>query len=202
MRVGRVIIAGVVGGLVIFAWGVASHTILRLGDMGVRNLPAEQTLLPEMKRSITARGFYPFPGMPEGEMTTQEKDEWIARYKQGPRGVVVFDPSGGDVVSGSQLTGEFLSNVLGALLLAIVLSVGNTGVGTRVVLAGCLGVFAWLSIDVSYWIWYRFPALFAFGELIDQVIGWLLAGVAVALILGRPRVAQTSTNAEGQLFGA
>lgn len=43
-----------------------------------------------------------------------------------------------------------------------------------------LGLFAWISISLSYWNWYAFPADFVVAEGIDQVAGWFLAGLAVA----------------------
>ena len=51
--------------------------------------------------------------------------------------------------------------------------------------ATAIGVFGWLANIVPQWNWYRFPADFAFGNLIDEGVGWLLAGVAIAWWLGR-----------------
>jgi hypothetical protein len=42
----RIILAAIVGGVVVFIWGAVAHMILPIGDMGIRMLPAEQTLLP------------------------------------------------------------------------------------------------------------------------------------------------------------
>jgi len=38
---------------------------------------------------------------------------------------------------------------------------------------------------VPYWNWYRFPASFALAALVEQLLGWLLAGAAMAWWLGR-----------------
>jgi hypothetical protein len=55
--------------------------------------------------------------------------------------------------------------------------------GQRVLFVALLGLIAWLSINVSYWNWYGFPTAFVLGEGIDQVVGWLLAGLAMAKII-------------------
>ena len=57
----------------------------------------------------------------------------------------------------------------------------------RVLVAGVMGFIGWLSIDASNWIWYGFPASYIVAEGIDQVIGWLVAGAAIAAIV-RPRL--------------
>ena len=80
---------------------------------------------------------------------------------------------------------QFASDTLSALIVAWVLSLGAFGFGRRVLVAGALGLFSWLSINVPYWNWYRFPAEFTAGALIEQVLGWLLAGMAIAWWLGR-----------------
>lgn len=49
-------------------------------------------------------------------------------------------------------------------------------------LAGGVVVFVW-SISVSYWNWYKFPTSFTVAALIEQVIGWMLAGLVIALVL-------------------
>jgi hypothetical protein len=46
-----------------------------------------------------------------------------------------------------------------------------------------LALFASLSISASYWNWYDFPAAFVGGELVTELIGWTLAGLAIAKIV-------------------
>jgi hypothetical protein len=46
-----------------------------------------------------------------------------------------------------------------------------------------LAIFASVSLSFSYWIWYGFPAAFVLGELVTELIGWYLAGLAIAKIV-------------------
>ena len=185
---GRIIAAAIIGGIVVFAWGAFSHMVLPIGELGLASLPEEERMLAPMKGSITERGFYMFPGT-SAHPDEAELKEWEARYKAGPRGVVVYDPSGGPAMGGGQLGSEFASGVGGALVLAIVLSAigccwrgaGRAAHGALVGLA--MGVFAWLAVDVSYMVWYRFPAMFAAAGLIDQGVGWALAGGVIGLVV-------------------
>ncbi len=186
----RIPLAAVVGGAVMFIWGAVSHMALPIGDMGIKNLPGEELLLPQMKLLLSERGFYAFPGMKEGEMSEEEMKEWEEKYRQGPRGAVIFDPSGAEMMSVAQLGTEFASNALAALVAAMILVRAGRDWASRTLVAGAIGVAAWLSIDVSYWNWYRFPDEMAMAGLIDQTAGWLLSGGAIALVLGRGAAAQ------------
>lgn len=192
MNASRIIGAGLFGGIVMFIWGALSHMVLPVGDMGMKGLPGEEMIMPAMKFSIQERGFYMFPGMKEGELTDEDMEAWTAKYKQGPRGIVVFDPSGGDAMAASQLGAEFGSNVLAAFFAAVILSRVTGPRSTKTLLAMLIGVVGWLSINASYWTWYRFPNLFTVGQLIEQGVGWFLSGAAIALVLGghpKPRPA-------------
>ena len=52
-----------------------------------------------------------------------------------------------------------------------------------------MGLFGIVSLLVSYWIWYGFPVEYVCGELVTEVVGWLLAGLAIAKIVRPPFVA-------------
>ena len=184
MKLLRIILAGIVGGIIVFAWGAISHMALPVGEMGINNLPGEATLMPAMKDSITQPGFYMFPGMPKNP-TEADTNAWMEKYKSGPAGVLIYRPVGGEVMSPKQLGTEFASNLAAALIAAFILSCVGRGVGRSTAIGFGLGVFAWLSIDVSYWNWYGFPFEMIMGSLIDQGIGWMAAGVAMGLGLGK-----------------
>jgi hypothetical protein len=188
MNPSRILLGGLVGGLAMFAWGAVAHMALPIGDMGIRSLPREDMILPAMKFAINERGFYMFPGMEalDGrEMSEAAMKEWETKYQQGPRGILIFDPTGGQPMSAAQLGAEFASNVLAALLLAIILARVPAGRAGRMLLGGAMGIFAWASIDVSYWNWYRFPGAFTRAQSIEQGVGGLVTGLAIALVLGR-----------------
>ena len=72
-------------------------------------------------------------------------------------------------------------------VVAFVLALGAFGFAKRVFIATALGAFSWLTVSVPYWNWYLFPTDFTVGSLLEQVIGWMLAGVAMAWWLGNKR---------------
>jgi hypothetical protein len=62
-------------------------------------------------------------------------------------------------------------------------SLPEASYGRRVLAIALLGLFGWLSLIVSYWIWYGYPSAYILGEGINEVVGWVLAGLAIAKIV-------------------
>lgn len=196
----RILLAGVVGGVVIFVWSAFSHMVLPLGGMGLRELPNEDEVVATLRQSVPESGLYLFPGFDMRENSSPEQQQaWQAKYSAGPVGMLVYQRNGGEALSPRQLLTELASNVGAALLLAWVLSPIGGGYARRVLASAFLGLFAWLSISASYWNWYGFPGAFIAAEGIDQFIGWGLAGLAMAAIMKRRRANATSVLGQAVL---
>jgi len=182
----RLIIAGIVGGLVMFFWGAFSHAVLPLGEAGIKVLPNEAAVISAMKTNITEPGFYFFPGMDMSKSATAEEQKaWEEKYQAGPTGILIYHPTGEQPMSARQLLTELASNIAAALVVAFLLSLIVPSFPKRVLAATLIGLTAWLSIMISYWNWYRFPTEIVLVEGFDQIFSWFLAGLAIAFILRR-----------------
>jgi hypothetical protein len=180
MRMERIFLAAILGAIVVFVWGFVSHTVLPVGEMGMKTLPQPAPVMASLK-GLTERGVYSLPPMPTDD-SHQAQAQWQAEWKAGPRAMIVYDPPGPAPGMPVMLAIEFASSLIGALIISFVSSRLVTPYLVRVIAIGALGAFAWAAIDASYWNWYRFPTAFALGELIDQVVGWTLAGIVIAAI--------------------
>jgi hypothetical protein len=78
---------------------------------------------------------------------------------------------------------ELATDVAAAGVVALVFAGMAGGAGRRMTIAALLGLFAWLSISVSYWNWYGYPWAYILGEGLDQVVGWALGGLAMAKLV-------------------
>ncbi len=192
----RILLAGVVGGLVMFVWGAISHMVLPLGEVGVRQIDSnEETVLTAMRSAIREPGFYFFPAMDHSSGMSKEQQEaamkkWEEKYRAGPWGVLIYHPQGsGQALSPKQLIGEGLSNIAAVLVAAILLSKavgGLGGFGGRVLFVALLGLLPSLAIDFSYWNWYGFPTNYSLAVAADQLIGFTLAGLVLAAFVKPP----------------
>jgi uncharacterized membrane protein YccC len=55
----------------------------------------------------------------------------------------------------------------------------------RVLAIALLGLMACSTVSVIFWNWYEFPASFFVAQIVDQVVGCLLAGLVIARVAPR-----------------
>lgn len=107
----KVILGGVLGGVVLFIWGALSHMVLPIGEMGIQSLPAEEALLPAMRSAIHSPGLYFFPGMGAGgHPSPEEQKAWEEKYEAGPTGILVYHPGGQAAMDSRQMLTELASD--------------------------------------------------------------------------------------------
>ena len=184
----RILIAGLIGGIVMFIWGVVAHMALPLGQVGIDQPVNEDVVLIATKTGLPPQdGIYMLPSFDMAKEHGPADFEAFSRKNEAsPYAFIVYNAQGRDPVKmGGNIARQWASDTLGALVVAFILAFTAVSFGRRVMFAGLFGVFAWLTVSVPQWNWYRFPFDFTFASLIEQVIGWLLAGAAIAWWLGR-----------------
>jgi len=184
----RVIVAGIVGGLLMFVGGFLVHAVAGSDFMVKQDLPAEERVVSAITDTISQRGWYVFPGIHAAKKSEEAKKEVEEKMKKGPTGLIIYNP-GGFEMNPQTLGTEFVSNVAVCIILSAVLVRVSASKATRIALAALMGAAAWMAIDVSYWNWDSFPNTFVIAGLVEQVFCWLLAGIGITLVLGRHIIA-------------
>jgi hypothetical protein len=187
----RVLVAGVLGGVVVFGCGFVEHMIFGWVGRAFSQFPSESAVAEFMKSQELKPGIYMFPQMPP-DMPKDQKDriyeEINQRYKQGPNGMLVVGPTGEDMMGPQQLGFEAATNVVAALIAAWIVSMlaPSTIFPARWLVVLLMGAMAWFSISASYAIWYRFPWPFILDELYCALLEWGVAGLVITAI-AKPR---------------
>ncbi len=183
---GRIIAAALVGGLIVFAWGAVAHMVTPLGMAGFSTFTNEDHVIGELRGSVPRSGLYIFPaeGVTDHPSEAEQK-VWAEKLRRGPTGILVYKAEGGEPLEPRQLVTELISNVLAALVAALVVAMIAGNYCRRVAVVLLLALFAFLSLSVSYWNWYGFPPAFIGAELVMELIGWFLAGLAIAKLAPR-----------------
>ncbi|GAB3791818.1 hypothetical protein [Dyella agri] len=184
----RVLVAAIIGGIVMFFWGAVAHMALGLGNPGLRAPVHEDTVLSTLHQGLgDTPGVYILPWLDPNQFNDPAaKKAYQQKAVQMPYAWVVYLPQGDDTTDMSrQLPRQWASDTLASLALAFVMGMAAFGFRRRMGIAAAAALFAWLSAMVPYWNWYRFPASFTLAALVEQLLGWLLAGAAMAWWLGR-----------------
>lgn len=183
----KVLLPGILGGLLVFVWSAISHMVLPIGQMGLKTIPSnEEAVLNAMKSNIQQAGLYFMPGYDMSRTPTKtEQEAFQAKYEAGPTAFLVYNPTGAKVMTPGQLIRQALFQILCGLIAAFIISATVASLATRGIMVMLMGLFAWLAICLPYWNWYRFPAAFTIGEGLDNVIGWLLGGLLIAWMIQR-----------------
>jgi hypothetical protein len=186
----RVVIAGILGGLVMFVWLFVAHEFLPLGELGVGEIPNEAPVLSAMQAAIPQAGLYLFPGMGlRPDATMQQRNAampaYMKKYEQSPHGFLVYHPASGAFPFGQTLVREGALNLLEGLLAAWLLSLAAAGKGysERAGFVVILGALAAVTTNVEYWNWYDFPGKYVGGYMVTQIIGFTLMGLIVAAVV-------------------
>jgi hypothetical protein len=177
----RQILAGILGGIAMYAWSSLAHIATPLGMTGLSELPNEQVVLDTLRANIGDRhAMFYYPGM--GGNTD------MAAYEQklagAPNGLLIYHPPGGKSMQVSQLVGEFLSELFQIMLAVFLLSKTSiTGFGGRAGFITAAGVLAGIGVTFSYWNWFGFPTSYSVAQFAIIVTGYLAAGLTAAAVL-------------------
>jgi hypothetical protein len=187
---GRLLLAGLVGGVIVFLLSAMQNTLLPAG--APRSLPDQASVLPVLRASISQDGFYFYPGDALTSGMTREQREvtqadYRVRFKAGPTGVLVYSRGGEDFHFGRRIAVQFILSLVAALIAAAILVVaagsGTTIYATRAGIVVLLGFFAFVYLEPQYWNWYGFPASYTLARICGGVGTWAIAGMAMAAIV-------------------
>lgn len=192
----RVLLAGILGGILMFLWGGLWHDQLPTAFAGLRSLPAEQAVVSVLKANVTEPGMYLFPGfgVPDDASFAQKKAAMQNLEKNppgGPQGVLIYDPVGTGL-SAKMLATEATTNIVQGLLVAFLLAqVTLRRFSSRLGFAFVVGLLASITTNISLWNFYRFPTNWIESQIAFLLIGYFLVGIVVAAIVkrGTPKAA-------------
>jgi hypothetical protein len=173
----RILIAGILGGLAMYVWLSVAH-LSPLGQVGVHTLPNGDAMIAQVSEAAGGKaGLYLFPDY-------MSKKPAAAN---GPFALLSFTPSTPTGLSPTRLTFEFISELVEAILAAWLLAqAGLATYGARVAFVTVIGVVAAILSEAPYWNWYSFPLDFSLTNAAMQIVGFFVAGLAMAWYL-KPR---------------
>lgn len=189
---GRLLIAGLVGGIAMFIWSSLAHTVLPLGEAGLDMVAADSAVAATLQGELGDKpGLYGFPGV--GGDPHRDEAAMAAmteKMRTGPSGLIVYHQAGYNppmtTLMGKELALEIVQSLILAWLLA---GLAVSGLAARTLAATAAGVAVGIGTNGSYWTWWGFPTDYTVAAVVIQAVGYAIAGLVIAAILGWKRKA-------------
>jgi hypothetical protein len=189
----RILLAGLLGAIAMFAWTAIAHMALPLGEAGVQNTMDDDALLAALKANVKDKdGLYVYPTMGLGPNATHAEqskamETFPAKLEKNPSGFFLYHPAGSRPMNmGKFLTTEFVTELCEALLAVWLLAQTRiVTFGGRLGFVVAAGIMAAISTNVSYWNWWGFPTVYTASYMFIQVVGFFLVGLVAAIMFRR-----------------
>lgn len=193
----RILLGGVLGGVVLFVWGFLYWAVLSDTLLPYKHMADQAAVVEVLQENLPETGIYWFP-MPQHNPDATAEEKQAAReaaeesHREGPLGAVIYHAEGGEVMPPSVLVKGFVINFFSALLASILLccACGRSGYAARTAFVFGLGLFAAASVHLIAWNFMFNPMGFTLLKIGDTIVGWFLAGLVIAAVV-KPR-AETS----------
>jgi hypothetical protein len=185
----QILLAGLLGGIVYFVWGMLAWMVLPIHTPTLHGLPDESAVRDALTAQQLETGVYMVPWSDDEADWSNSESEWFQRHKSGPLLSIYYTREGSEPMGPEVILGGFVIDLLAAMLAAALLScavkAGSccAGYWPRVGFVAGLGVFEALVGDTAYWNWMHFPVDYTIAMVVDGGIGWTLVGLVVAAIV-------------------
>jgi len=184
----RIILAGLAGAVVYFIWQMLTWMMLPIHGPTVEGLPNESAVRDALTAQDLDSGVYLVPYGNDDEAMMDPESEFMKRHAEGPIFAIFYHKEGLEPMAASVLLIGFITDVFSATIAASLLFCALGGCccrdyWQRVCFVTALGVFLALAAHVAYYNWMHFSAYYTAMFVVDSVVGWFLAGLAIAAIV-------------------
>lgn len=190
----RLAIASLVGALILFIYLALAHAFLPVHDNDFRYTPAQDNISQVLSASNLEEGFYMVPTSPPGT-SMKEKMKYMESVADRPGALINYYPMmGGE--GASVLIMSFIYNLIAVIIVCIALAAASDKLPTFlqrlwfVMLFAFFVIFSELMLEYN---WLRFPMHFLRGEIIDQIVGYLLVGIWLSWYYGKLAMKKTAS---------
>jgi len=183
----RILIAGILGAIAMFVWMSIAHLATPLATIGFSRIHHEDQLMSAMRSAVDdGQGLYFYPWMNPKDPNAMKAQE--EKLKTEPHGLLIYNPAGGGM-SPTMMIAEFAKEAAISLISAFLLAQAMlAGYFARAGFVALIGLAAAMTTNVSYLVWYGFPASYTLAYGFIDFMGYAVAGFVIAAIL-RPKMA-------------
>jgi hypothetical protein len=184
----KIVLASILGGLTLFAWGAISWVALPWHNAVLHVVANEDPVIVAMQQNLPSSGVYMIPGMHgSGEAAEKAATEKLMR---GPFAIIFFTAEGMDPMKLDTFIIGLLLFIFSAFIASSLLTLTferKPSYTVRVFFVALLGVLVASEGHLGAWNWIHMQGAYAAVGAADAVIGWLLTGLVIGAIVKPPK---------------
>lgn len=170
----KIIIGGIVGGILVFLWQFLSWTVLDLHRASQQYTSRQDSIISYLSTQFSETGQYAVPTVPEHA----SKEQWEAAMNNsaGKPWAIISYHKAMNTNMGANMARCLVANIILVSLLCWILSQFQQPTFGKIFLT-CLftGLIVFLNAPYTLHIWYETPGITA--DLQDALISWGLVGI-------------------------
>lgn len=185
----KLLLASLAGAVILFVWQAVSWMLLPWHTMTLNGFDNESAVATVLQFNAPEDGIYVLPNPQNmGENETEEeatiRREDTRRLMENGPFIFMSIRGDGNAMSARHFIFSFVMLFAGAFIFSWLLA-QTTGLpyGKKVAFIALAALGAGLIAVTPNWNWWGFSTSFVLVEIIDMVIGWTLAGLAIAKII-------------------
>lgn len=179
-------IASIVGAIILYAYLFLAHAVLPIHHNDFKYTPSQDNILGVLNTSNLEEGFYFLPNLPPGATTEEEMNHMEAMVGKPGALINYYTSIGGP--DAATFIMSFIYNLIAVLILCIALATASDKlINFRqrlwfVMLFVFFVIFSQIMLQHN---WAGIPMHYLKGQIIDQIIGYLLVGIWLSWYYGR-----------------
>ncbi|TDU71276.1 hypothetical protein EI77_02398 [Prosthecobacter fusiformis] len=188
----KFLLAALLAAIISFAWGFVSWMVMSWHDQGMHDFKDEAAVSEVIKENSThGTGLYvlPYPRKAVSYADPAEQKRLEAGHRkandEGPYMYAIVRPGRHDWNMNANLGWSFGRSLLAALILGALLHQTVLAFPARLTFCAAAGLFAGVVCILPQMVWFELPQRDVIVGVADYVIEWTLAGVVLALFLGK-----------------
>ncbi|MBS0619930.1 MAG: hypothetical protein JSS61_00520 [Verrucomicrobia bacterium] len=184
----KLIKAALLGGVVVFIWSVISWVALPLHRVTVKKFTNEDQVAEAIRNNTPESGIYVLPNTWAYNASTSKKEMESGRrmLEKGPVMFASISNEGMGKITPAPFIISLITQIIGAAIISwILLHCKPMTYMKQVAFVTLFGLGVALLGHLPNWNWWGFSFAFVFSFFIELVIGWFLAGLAIAQMLRR-----------------
>lgn len=173
----KIIKAGILGGVILFIWSAISWMALPWHKNTIHSFSVEKAVTQSIQSNAPFSGIYFLPSMhhqmSEATITTNAPEPMIfaAVTLEGMHPMMI------------SMVISFITQLIAAFFVAwMLMQANNLRYVGRLCFVIIFALAAGVITDIPYWNWFGFDRAYTLVQFADLIIGWSLAGLALAKI--------------------